>query len=118
MRISTKQHRPIRRSGVDDYKKFYASKSTALSHSIEGTTEEKISNDLSLALEVTARLSQNLDDLVKDSACSEFLTCHRLIRGKITSNRSVLAMLIDNVNKIGLTLEGQEELQYPDYFTK
>ena len=108
MTTTSRQHRAIRRSGVNDYKGFYAPVPPV-------PPQRKIANDLVVAYKATERLAQNLNELLKDSD----FTSHRLWREGITSNSEILSTLIETINNIGLEVERQElEREYPDYFTK
>ncbi|QNI77552.1 hypothetical protein SynMVIR181_02604 [Synechococcus sp. MVIR-18-1] len=83
------------------------------------THQEAISKDLVIALEATERLNKSLDRLAEENGCSEFLSSHRLLGEKITSNRNILLMLIGNAMDISIkTNKPGFKADYPDYFTK
>ena len=83
------------------------------------THQEAISKDLVIALEAAERLTRSLDRLVEANGCSEFLSSHRLLGEKITSNRNILLTLIGNAMDISIKTNKPEfKANYPDYFTK
>ena len=111
----------LRRPGVENYDHFYrVSPKTAAEHTPTPTPiQNTISRDLVVAYEATERVMENLSVLLKDEASIDFLASHRLIHEKITSNRNLLVMLMENIDNIHLMIEEHDfKLQYPDYFTK
>ena len=109
----------LRRPGVENYDQFYSSSPQTAAESIRSTAQNTISRDLVVAYEATERVMENLGVLLKDEASIDFLATHRLIHEKITSNRNLLAMLMENIDNIHLMIEEHDfKLQYPDYFTK
>ena len=109
--------RPIRHSEPEIHKKIDPINATSISPST--THQEAISEDLIIALEATERLNKSLDRLAEENECSEFLSSHRLLGEKITSNRNILLMLIGNAMDISIKTNKPEfKADYPDYFTK
>ena len=109
--------RPIRHSEPEGQKKVHLINLTNITPST--THQEAISEDLIIALEATERLNKSLDKLAEENGCSEFLSSHRLLGEKITSNRNILLMLIGNAMDISIKTNKPElKANYPDYFTK
>ena len=116
MTTTPRIHRPIRRSGAGKHDKSHPPNPTATP---PATYQEAISRDLVIALEATERLNKSLDELIEGNGCSEFLASHRLLGEKITSNRTILHMLIRNAMDISIKTDKPElRAKYPDYFTK
>ena len=108
---------PIRHSEPEIHKKFHPINPTTITPSM--THQEAISKDLVIALEATERINKSLDRLAEENGCSEFLSSHRLLGEKITSNRNILLMLIGNAMDISIKTNKPEfKADYPDYFTK
>ena len=104
-------------SNPESHKKLYPVNPTVATPAL--TYQEAISADLIIALEATERLNKSLDELTKERGCSEFLSSHRLLGEKITSNRNILLMLIGNAMDISIKINKPElKTDYPDYFTK
>ena len=115
MKGSRRLHRPLRRSGVKDYEKFYSPTTATTSTPLPKSTKQKISIDLIVAYEATERLAKNLDELMEDCDFSS----HRLWRESLTSNRNILSNLINTINGIKERVdEANPTLKCPDYFTK
>ena len=115
MKASRRLHRPLRRSGVKDYEKFYSTTTATTSTPLPKSSKQKISTDLIIAYEATERIAKNLDALMEDCDFSS----HRLWRESLTSNRSILSNLIDTITSIKARVdETSPQLEYPDYFTK
>ena len=109
--------RPIRHSELEIHKNFHPINPTTITPST--THQEAISKDLIIALEATERLNKSLDRLAEENGCSEFLSSHRLLGEKITSNRNILLMLIGNAMDISIKTDKPElKANYPDYFAK
>ena len=108
---------PVRHSEPESHKKFHPINLSTITPST--THQEAISEDLIIALEATERLNKSLDRLAEENGCSEFLSSHRLLGEKITSNRNILLMLIGNAMDISIKTNKPEfKADYPDYFTK
>jgi hypothetical protein len=109
--------RPIRHLEPESHKKFHSINPTTITPST--THQEAISEDLIIALEATERLNKSLDRLAEENGCGEFLSSHRLLGEKITSNRNILLLLIGNAMDISIKTNKPEfKADYPDYFTK
>ena len=109
--------RPIRHLEPESHKKFHSINPTTITPST--THQEAISEDLIIALEATERLNKSLDRLAEENGCSDFLSSHRLLGEKITSNRNILLMLIRNAMDISIkTNKPGFKSECPDYFTK
>ena len=109
--------RLTRQPGTGSHKNIYPINPTIATPST--THQEAISEDLIIALEATERLNKSLDGLTEENGCSEFLSSHRLLGEKITSNRNILMMLIGNAMDISIKTNKPElKADYPDYFTK
>ena len=117
MMMKPRTHRLIRRPGPESHKKLYPINSITITTST--THQEAISEDLVIALEATERLNKSLDRLTEENGSNEFLSSHRLLGEKITSNRNILLMLIGNAMDISIKTNKPElKAEYPDYFTK
>ena len=117
MMMKPRAHRLIRRPRPESHKKLYPINSITITTST--THQEAISEDLVIALEATERLNNSLDRLTEENGSSEFLSSHRLLGEKITSNRNILLMLIGNAMDISIKTNKPElKAEYPDYFTK
>ncbi len=116
MTTTPRIHSPIPRSGAGKHDEYRPPSPTATP---PATYQEAISRDLVIALEATERLNKSLDELIEGNRCSEFLTSHRLLGAKITSNRNILHMLIRNTMDISIKADKPElRAKHPDYFTK
>ena len=117
--MTTTRLTSLRRPGVENYDHFYRASPQIAAEPTPSPIQNTISRDLVVAYEATERVMENLGDLLKDEASIDFLASHRLIHEKITSNRNLLAMLMENIDNIHLMIEERNfKLQYPDYFTK
>ena len=117
MMMKPRTHRLIRLPRPESQKKLYPINSITITTST--THQEAISEDLVIALEATERLNKSLDRLTEENGSSEFLSSHRLLGEKITSNRNILLMLIGNAMDISIKTNKPElKAEYPDYFTK
>ena len=117
--MTTTRLTSLRRPGVENYDHFYRASPQTAAEPTPTPIQNTISRDLVVAYEATERVMENLSVLLKDEASIDFLASHRLIHEKITSNRNLLAMTMENIDNIHLMIEEHDfKLQYPDYFTK